>query len=145
MFDGLHDFDWASMDHAYGTAQEVPALLTALRSPDAENRGKALDRFYGAVHHQGGVYPSTAPGLPFPFELTADDATPDRAAVLVRLDRMGPLAAPAPPLLRERLARPRRGGRFQSVEHDEELQRLGRTLIARLDPPAPEAPAPRRA
>ncbi|MFJ2722672.1 hypothetical protein [Streptomyces sp. NPDC087437] len=63
--------------------------------------------------------------------------------VVAGMDRMGPLAAPALPLLREQLALPRRGGRFESVDHDEELQRLGRTLIARLDPPVPGAPAPR--
>ncbi|MEE1757859.1 HEAT repeat domain-containing protein [Streptomyces sp. SP18BB07] len=63
--------------------------------------------------------------------------------VVACLDRMGPLAAPALPLLREQLALPRRGGRFQSIGHDEELQRMVRTLIARLDPPAPSAPAPR--
>jgi hypothetical protein len=33
MFSGLHDVDWASMHHAYGSAEEVPALLKALRSP----------------------------------------------------------------------------------------------------------------
>jgi hypothetical protein len=65
--------------------------------------------------------------------------------VVACLDRMGPLAAPALPLLREQLAQPRRGGRFQSIEDDEELQRVGRLLIARLDPPRPEAPAPRTA
>ncbi|MFD8005672.1 hypothetical protein [Streptomyces mirabilis] len=54
--------------------------------------------------------------------------------VVACLDRMGPLAAPA---------LPRRGGRFQSIDHDEALQRVGRTLIARLDPSAPGAPAPR--
>ncbi|MFF4259359.1 HEAT repeat domain-containing protein [Streptomyces sp. NPDC001663] len=65
--------------------------------------------------------------------------------VVACLDRMGPLAAPALPLLREQLALPRRGGRFASIDHDEELQRIGRTLITRLDPPAPGAPARRTA
>ncbi|MFF4316878.1 HEAT repeat domain-containing protein [Streptomyces sp. NPDC001507] len=89
MFDGLHDIAWASMEHAYGSAEEVPALLTALRSPDAEERRKALDRFYGAVHHQGSVYPPTAASLPFLFELAADGATPDRAAVVALLVSIG--------------------------------------------------------
>ncbi len=65
--------------------------------------------------------------------------------VVTCLDRMGPLAAPALPLLREQLALPRRGGRFQSVDHDEELQRMSRALIARLDPPAPGRSALRTA
>ena len=82
MFDGLHAIDWASMEHAYGSAEEVPGLLWALRSPDAEERHTALDRFYSAVHHQGSVYPPTAASLPFLLELAADHATPDRAAVV---------------------------------------------------------------
>ncbi|MFH9826667.1 HEAT repeat domain-containing protein [Streptomyces bobili] len=89
MFDGLHDIDWASMEHAYGSAEEVPALLWALRSPDTGERRKALDRFYGAVHHQGSVYPPTAASVPFLFELAADDATPERAAVVALLVSIG--------------------------------------------------------
>ncbi|MFJ9714313.1 HEAT repeat domain-containing protein [Streptomyces sp. NPDC101234] len=89
MFDGLHDIDWASMEHAYGSAEDVPALLWALRSPDAGERSKALDRFHGAVHHQGDVYPSTAASLPFLFELAADGVTPDRAAVVALVVSIG--------------------------------------------------------
>ncbi|WP_369244353.1 HEAT repeat domain-containing protein [Streptomyces sp. R41] len=89
MFDRLQDIDWASMEHAYGSAEEVPALLWALRSSDAGARHKALDRFYGAVHHQGSVYPPTAASLPFLFELAADVATPDRAAVVALLVSIG--------------------------------------------------------
>ncbi|MFJ4849320.1 HEAT repeat domain-containing protein [Streptomyces sp. NPDC088733] len=89
MFDGLHDIDWASMEHAYGSAEEVPGLLRALRSPDAEERRKALDRFYSAVHHQGSVYPPTAASLPFLFELAVDGATPDRAAVVALMVSIG--------------------------------------------------------
>ncbi|WP_406430103.1 HEAT repeat domain-containing protein [Streptomyces sp. NBC_00631] len=89
MFDGLHDIDWASMEHAYGSAEEVPALLRALRSLDAGERRTALDRFYGAVHHQGDVYPSTAAALPFLFELVADGAAPGRAALVALLVSIG--------------------------------------------------------
>ncbi|MFJ9119013.1 hypothetical protein ACIRJO_26080 [Streptomyces sp. NPDC102394] len=49
---------------------------------------------------------------------------------------MGSFATPALPLLRQQLALPRPGGRFDSVDSDEELQRVGRALIARLDPSA---------
>jgi HEAT repeat protein len=60
-------------------------------------------------------------------------------AVVACLDSMGALAAPALPLLREQLARPQRGNGFQTLENDEELQHLTRTLIARLSSPAPGA------
>ncbi|UXX98011.1 HEAT repeat domain-containing protein (plasmid) [Streptomyces sp. AD2-2] len=89
MFDGLHDIDWAPMEHAYGSAEEVPALLRALRSPDVGERSAALSRFYGAVHHQGDVYPCTAAALPFLFELVADGPAPGRAAVVALLVSIG--------------------------------------------------------
>ncbi|WP_407111987.1 HEAT repeat domain-containing protein (plasmid) [Streptomyces sp. DSM 116494] len=65
--------------------------------------------------------------------------------VVACLDRMGSLAAPALPLLREQLSLPRRGGRYRSIAHDEELQQVSRALIARLDPPVREATAPQTA
>ncbi|MFQ6146785.1 HEAT repeat domain-containing protein [Streptomyces seoulensis] len=89
MFEGLHGIDWASMEHAYGTAEEIPALLWTLRSPQAEERRKALERFYSEVHHQGDVYPCTAASLPFLFELAADRATPDRAGIVALLVSIG--------------------------------------------------------
>jgi hypothetical protein len=45
MFSGLHEIDWSSMRHAYGPADEVPALLLALRSEDAKERAEALGEF----------------------------------------------------------------------------------------------------
>lgn len=89
MFDGIHEIDWASMEHAYGSAEEVPALSRALGSADAVERGKAFDRFYAAVHHQGSVYPPTAASLPFLFELATDTATPDRAGVIALMVSIG--------------------------------------------------------
>jgi hypothetical protein len=67
--------------------------------------------------------------------LTQHPATAN--AVVASLDRMGALAATALPLLREQLAQPQRGNGFQTLENDEELQHLTRTLIARLEPFAP--------
>ncbi|GGV42697.1 hypothetical protein GCM10010182_79220 [Actinomadura cremea] len=89
MFSGLHEIDWASMRHAYGSAEEVPALLLALASSDSEERGEALSRFYGAVHHQGDVYPCTTASLPFLFELADDVTTPDRADIIELLVSIG--------------------------------------------------------
>ncbi|MFD7744189.1 hypothetical protein ACFV6J_38580, partial [Kitasatospora sp. NPDC059800] len=92
MFDGLHDIDWSQMHHAYGTAEEVPGLLHALASSDEEERRNALDRFYGAVHHQGDVYQCTAASVPFLFELAGDAAAPVRAAVVELLVGIGSAA-----------------------------------------------------
>lgn len=92
MFSGLHDVDWASMHHAYGSAAEVPALLEALRSADAGERGEALSSFYGSVHHQGDVYPCTVASLPFLLELARDPATPDRGEIVGLMVSIGEVA-----------------------------------------------------
>ncbi|MFD1323267.1 hypothetical protein [Micromonospora sonneratiae] len=89
MFSGIRDVDWASMHHAYGSAEEVPALLEALRSPDAKERGLALSDFYGKVHHQGDVYASTTASLPFLLELAVDPGTPDRDRIVALLVSIG--------------------------------------------------------
>ncbi|MDR7323706.1 MULTISPECIES: HEAT repeat domain-containing protein [Catenuloplanes] len=85
MLDGLDRIDWAAMKHAYGSAADVPAMLLAMRSPDAAERSGAFDSFYGSVHHQGDVYRSTTAALPFLFALATDPGTPDRAAVVTLL------------------------------------------------------------
>ncbi|MEV6429070.1 hypothetical protein [Nocardia sp. NPDC051463] len=77
------------MRHAYGSAEEVPALLVALGSTDAVERDSALTRFYIAVHDEGCVYACTTASLPFLFELTIDTTTPNCAAVIELLVSIG--------------------------------------------------------
>ena len=89
MFNGLYDIDWSSMRHAYGSAEEVPELLVAMRSADTDERHKALARYWGVVHHQGDVYPCTTASLPFLFDQASDATAPDRAAVVKLLVSIG--------------------------------------------------------
>lgn len=79
---GIEDVDWASMNHAYGDASDVPDLLRGLASPDPAERDEALDGMYGAVHHQGDVYDSTLACVPFLFGLLADASVRDRGAIV---------------------------------------------------------------
>ncbi|MET8700924.1 HEAT repeat domain-containing protein [Kitasatospora sp. NPDC004723] len=87
--DGLDALDWARMQHAYGTAEEVPGLLRELGSPEEEEWSGALSRFYSAVHHQGDVYRCTAASVPFLFALAGDGAVAGRAAVVELLVSIG--------------------------------------------------------
>ncbi|MEU5876865.1 HEAT repeat domain-containing protein [Spirillospora sp. NPDC047279] len=89
MFDQLDEVDWASMNHAYGPATDVPALLRGLASADPAQREIALDGMYGAVHHQGDVYNSTLAAIPFLLELVADPGVPERGAILSLLASIG--------------------------------------------------------
>ncbi|MGW5271334.1 HEAT repeat domain-containing protein [Streptomyces sp. NPDC004044] len=89
MFAGIDEVDWASMEHAYGPADDVPGLLRGLASADPAEREGALDGMYGAVHHQGDVYACTLACIPFLFELVADPGIQDRGSIVELLTSIG--------------------------------------------------------
>ncbi|WP_327715513.1 HEAT repeat domain-containing protein [Streptomyces sp. NBC_00490] len=89
MFTGIDEVDWASMRHAYGSAEDVPGLLKGLASADAAEREIALDGMYGAVHHQGDVYDSTLACVPFLFALAAREEVQERAGIVELLVSIG--------------------------------------------------------
>lgn len=89
MFAGIDEVEWASMEHAYGPADDVPGLLRGLASADPAEREGALDGMYGAVHHQGDVYACTLACIPFLFELVADPGIQDRGSIVELLTSIG--------------------------------------------------------
>ncbi|MEU0371048.1 PBS lyase [Streptomyces sp. NPDC006283] len=89
MFAGIDEVDWASLEHAYGPADDVPELLRKLASTDPVERETALDGMYGTVHHQGDVYDSTLACIPFLMELAADPAVQDRGGIVELLTSIG--------------------------------------------------------
>ncbi|MFJ8163670.1 HEAT repeat domain-containing protein [Streptomyces sp. NPDC096136] len=91
--DGIDGIDWTSMGHAYGPGGDIPGWLKGMADPDPDVRRDAFGGFYGAVHHQGDIYPSTVASLPFLLGLADDPATPDRAAVAALVLSIGREAA----------------------------------------------------
>ncbi|MDH6447931.1 MULTISPECIES: HEAT repeat domain-containing protein [unclassified Streptomyces] len=89
MFTGIDEVDWASLRHAYGSAEDVPGLLRGLASEDRAERETALDGLYGAVHHQGDVYDSTLACVPFLLALVASGEIADRAGIVELLVSIG--------------------------------------------------------
>ncbi len=89
MFGGIDEVDWASLEHAYGQADDVPDMLYGLASADPVERETALDGMYGAVHHQGDVYDSTLACIPFLLELVADPEVQDRGGIVELLTSIG--------------------------------------------------------
>ncbi|MFF3331697.1 HEAT repeat domain-containing protein [Streptomyces sp. NPDC002888] len=89
MFTGIDGVDWASMRHAYGSAEDVPGLLRGLASTDPAERETALDGMYGAVHHQGDVYDSTLACVPFLFALAGREEVRDRGGIVELLVSIG--------------------------------------------------------
>jgi hypothetical protein len=91
VFRGIDEVDWASLRHAYGSAEDVPGLLRGLASADPAERQTALDGMYGAVHHQGDVYEATVACVPFLLALAVREEVRDRAGVVELLVSIGDL------------------------------------------------------
>lgn len=56
-------YDWDRLFHAYAVAMDTPAHLAALVAADETAFSTAMEHLYGAVLHQGTVYPATAPAV----------------------------------------------------------------------------------
>lgn len=56
---------WHTLTHAYGSAEDVPELIRALYQDEEEAADEAIYELYGNIHHQGTVYPASAPAVPF--------------------------------------------------------------------------------
>src|SRR6266498_2020089 len=82
--DELDRIPWKNLTHAYGSAEDVPDLLRALRtaSPDDKGDGTPLYELFGNIWHQGTVYEATAYAVPFLIDLAANPGTPDRIGIL---------------------------------------------------------------
>ena len=73
---------WASLHHAYGSAEDVPELIRSLVSPDPEVRKQAMYDAYGSIWHQGTIYDATAEAVPFLIRISLAAGVPDRGRVL---------------------------------------------------------------
>ncbi len=77
---GLRQVPWASLEHGYGQAEDVPALIQGLVRDDGEWSDLLGELIGGMVLHQGSCYSATPHVIPFlarlighPAELLADD------------------------------------------------------------------------
>ena len=95
MFEGLDRINWASMNHAYGSAEDVPELLHRLVSNDPEERELGLGGMYGAVHHQGDIYDCTVASIPFLLQAVANPNVPGRGEILGLLASIGGADTPS--------------------------------------------------
>ncbi|PQO40077.1 HEAT repeat domain-containing protein [Blastopirellula marina] len=85
MLSGLDQVDWKSLSHAYGSAEDVPAQMCKLTSPDKAVWETAIYDFYGNIWHQGTVYEATAYAVPFLLELLAASSIACKTDILYLL------------------------------------------------------------
>jgi hypothetical protein len=83
-FAGLDDVPWAELNHAYGSAADVPEQIRALASGKDSAVEKAIWSLFGNIYHQGTVYSASAPAVPFLVEALSMMA-PNRQAELLGL------------------------------------------------------------
>lgn len=82
MLERLDSVPWAELEHAYGSAEDVPGLLRKLLNPDPAVRSETIWTLYGNVFHQGTRYPATPYVIPFLIELCESSETPGRGNLL---------------------------------------------------------------
>ncbi|WP_069744266.1 hypothetical protein [Streptomyces sp. EN23] len=77
----MRNVRWHELQHAYGSASQVPGVLSRIAWGDAPSSDEALndlERWIGTPP----VFDSTAATVPFLWELAATDTVRDRAGVL---------------------------------------------------------------
>ncbi|MFE6307159.1 hypothetical protein [Nocardiopsis sp. NPDC057823] len=75
--DGVDEVPWGDLEHAYGSAENVPGLLAAAFTAEEAPAREAVTALLSAVHHQGGrILPVAVPLLPFLIRLAADRGRP---------------------------------------------------------------------
>ncbi|GAA2624694.1 HEAT repeat domain-containing protein [Dactylosporangium fulvum] len=71
----LADTDWASLEHAYTDAADLPERLVGLLSGDPDTAGSVLGVLDAAVLHQGSIYSATAPTALYVAGILGDPRT----------------------------------------------------------------------
>jgi hypothetical protein len=77
----LSKFDWSAVSHAHGPATDIPALLRALISGNADHREFAWQLLCETIWHQGDVYEATPLAVPFLYNLLEADGQHDKTAI----------------------------------------------------------------
>ncbi|MEV6477610.1 HEAT repeat domain-containing protein [Streptomyces sp. NPDC051657] len=79
---GLDDIDWASLDHAYGYAEDVPGQLRQVCGDDDEARREAWRMLFSNVFHQGSRYTASPYTVPFFARIAIADPHAARSIAL---------------------------------------------------------------
>ena len=78
MLEKLDTIPWNELQHAYGSAADVPDTIRSLTFSDKELRKNALWVLYGNIFHQGTRYEATPYAIPFLFELIESEYIEER-------------------------------------------------------------------
>lgn len=68
IFEAIDAINWEILEHAYGSAADVPQDLKHLFGADEEAAKNAIYTFWGNIYHQGTIYEATSYATPFIIE-----------------------------------------------------------------------------
>jgi hypothetical protein len=81
--DGLDAVPWSRLEHAFGSADDVPEMIRGLRSPSEREREKALEALRTTIWHQETVYSATPHAVPFLARVALDEAVDSKTRLWV--------------------------------------------------------------
>lgn len=84
----LSSIDWKKLEHAYGSARDVPGLLKKLSSQNDAVLDKIWWKLYGNIYHQGTVFEATAYAVPYLIYLLQQDKTRKKHSILIYLNHL---------------------------------------------------------
>ncbi|MFJ8980372.1 hypothetical protein [Streptomyces sp. NPDC102282] len=79
---GLDEVDWANLNHAYGTAADVPGQLRALCGDDEQARQEAVGSLFNHLAHQGTRCQASPYAVPFLARIALAGPEPAREHAL---------------------------------------------------------------
>jgi len=82
MLKELDSIEWKPLQHAYGSASDVPEQLKALASQSQSDRDTAWDKLYGNIFHQGTRYEASSYAIPFLIELILDKEVKEKNLII---------------------------------------------------------------
>ena len=80
---GVDPSFWSAVCHAYGPADDMPALLATAAGGDADAAEWAMRLLWSSAWHQGTVYSAAALATPFLLDAAMDPAVHDRPRMLL--------------------------------------------------------------
>jgi hypothetical protein len=80
--EGIDDIDWASLGHAYGSAEDFPQTLRDAVGGDDGLAEEASEHLFSSIIHQGTLYSATPHAVPFLARLATHDGTRARESLV---------------------------------------------------------------